>query len=259
MGKTKKKSNKAGTYRSIIQFFFLVFSIFFLVTFEPSKEFMLTTLSLLLIITLLFRSGFCGWICPIGAIVDFVRWVGKTIGGLSFIKPINKKYKKWVKNNKGILTKIDKYARYFRYVFLLWILQAAFLSIASIKDGDEHGILTVIYLVIALLVLGLFVDRAWCKYACPLGAIIGIFGKLGPTRVTRIEEACINCKLCSKNCPMSLDVANMKAVNKLDCNTCLTCVDVCPVEGALDLKMNLPFINKEKSKKIEATEKQVVE
>lgn len=257
MGKAKK-GRSAKTYRAIIQGFFLVFSIFFLVKFQPSQEFMLTTLTLLLLITLLFRTGFCGWICPIGAIVDFIRWLGKKIGGLSFIKPTNKKYKKWVKNNKGLLSKIDKYARYFRYVFLLWILQAAFLSIASIKSGDEHGILTVLYLVIGLLVLGLFVDRAWCKYACPLGAILGIFGKLGLSRITRNEEACISCNLCSKNCPMSIDVAKKKQVNLLDCNTCLTCVDVCPVEGAIDLKMNIPFVDEKQPQTIDTKEKQAV-
>lgn len=253
-----KKQKSIKSYRLIIQLFFLTLSVYLLVNYLPTREFMLTTLALLLGITLLFRTGFCGWLCPIGTIVDLLRGLGKKIGGLSFLKPVNKKYKKWVKDNRGILNKIDKYARLFKYIFLLWILQAAFLSIASIKKGDEHGIITVLYLVIALLVLGLFVDRAWCKYACPLGAIIGIFGRISPTKVTRDENLCISCNLCSKNCPMNIDVATKKHVKDLDCNTCLNCVDVCPVEGALDLKMNLPFTGKKQSRTIENAERQAV-
>ena len=257
MEKNKKQKSIKPT-RYIIQGFFLLLSVYLLINFLPTREFMLTTLALLLIITLLFRNGFCGWLCPIGTTVDFLRGLGKKIGGLSFIKPVNKKYKKWVKNNIVVLNKIDKYARLLKYAFLLWILQAAFLSIASIKSGDEHGIITVLYLVIALLVLGLFVDRAWCKYACPLGAIIGIFGRMSPTKVTRDEDLCISCNLCTRSCPMNIDVAKKKYVKTLDCNTCLNCVDVCPVEGALDLKASLPFVGDKKSKVTEITEKQAV-
>lgn len=257
MGKVKRVS-KTKIYRMIIQGFFLAFSIFFLITFYPSKEFMLTTLVVLLLITIVLRTGFCGWICPLGTIFDFIRGLGKKIGGLSIMKPINKSYKKWIKKNKNILNTIDKYARLLKYLLLLWILQAAFLSIGSIKEGDEHGIIALLYPLIGILILGLFVDRSWCKYACPLGATIGVFGKLSFSRVTRNGSACINCKLCSKSCPMNIDVASMEQVNKLDCNTCLSCVDACPVDGALDLRLHVPITEKQSVPVIETMEKQAV-
>lgn len=260
MGNSKKGKNglKTKIIRGIIQASFLAFTVFFLLTFQPNREFMLITLALILLITFLFRTGFCGWICPLGTIFDFVRGLGKWIGNLSFMKPINRRYKKWIKNNRVILDKVDKYARYFKYIFFLWILQAAFLSIWSIKNGEEHGIVSVLYVVIAVLVLGLFVERSWCKYACPLGAVIGLFGKLSLTRVTRDENLCISCNLCTKSCPMNIDVANKKFVKDLDCNTCVKCVDACPVEGALDLRMNLPIAKKEVSQILDSSEKQAV-
>lgn len=249
----KEKSMKL--YRYSIQGFFLLLAVYLLINYLPSREFMLTTLALILVISVIFRNGFCGWICPLGTIVDIIRGLGKKISGLSFIKPLNKKYKSWIKDNRGILNKIDKYARFFKYIFLLWILQAAFLSIATIKEGEEHGIITVLYLVIALLVLSLFVDRAWCRYVCPLGAIIGVFGRISPTKVARDGNSCINCNLCSKRCPMNIDVAKKEIVKTIDCSTCLVCVDVCPIEGALDLKMNLPFAAKGKSSSPQIQEK----
>ncbi|MGD9677681.1 MAG: 4Fe-4S binding protein [Vulcanibacillus sp.] len=254
-----KKQKSIRVHRHIIQGLFLALSIYLIINFLPSREFMLVALALILTIAIVFRTGFCGWLCPIGTIVDFISRLGEKISGLALFKPVKKRYKKWVKNNIVVLNKIDKYARLFKYVFLLWILQAAFLSIASIKSEDEHGIITVLYLVIGLLVLGLFVDRAWCKYACPLGAIIGIFGKLSPTKVTRDEDLCINCNLCTKSCPMNIDVAKKQYVKSLDCNTCLMCVDACPVEGALDLKINVPFVGKDKSRVTEIIDEQAVE
>ncbi len=253
-----KRELKTKILRRVIQGFFLAFTVFFLVKFVPNRSFMLITLALIIFITVVFRTGFCGWICPLGTIFDFVRGLGKGIGRLPFVKPINKKYKKWVKNNRGILDKIDKYARYFKYVFFLWILQAAFLDLATIKNGDEHGLITVLYFVIAVLVVGLFVDRSWCKYACPLGAAIGLFGKLSPTRVSRDEDLCISCSICSRACPMNIDVANKKYVKDLDCNTCVKCVDVCPVDGALDLRIKLPLSKKQNSQIVETAEKQAV-
>ncbi|HHX51441.1 MAG TPA: 4Fe-4S binding protein [Clostridia bacterium] len=130
---------------------------------------MLTTLGLVLLITLLFHTGFCGWLCPLGTMTDLVRALGKKIGGLSFLKPTNEKYLLWVKANKKLLNKIDGPARYIKYILLVWIFQAAFFSFGSIKEERQHGIFSVLQLVIALLVLGLFVDRAWYRYGCPLG------------------------------------------------------------------------------------------
>ena len=232
-------------YRRIIKGLFLLLSVYAFLNLTPNKRFMLIALSTTLFITILFRTIFCGWVCPLGTIFDLIRGLGKGIGNLSFIKPINKKYKNLVKSNRVSFDKIDHYARYFRYVFFLWILQAAFLGIATIKNSDERGMVSVLYLLIAISVAGLFIERSWCKYSCPVGAVIGLFGKLSPTIVTRNEDACIQCNLCSKICPMNIDVANKKFVNNIDCDTCIKCVDACPVNDALDLKINIPLFNQQ--------------
>jgi len=201
---------------------------------------MVTGLSITLVITILFRTVFCGWVCPLGTVFDLIRGSGKWIGSLAVIKPIKRKYRRWIKRNKGILGKLDHYARYFRYVFLLWILQAAFLGIASIKHGDERGIISVLYLLLVLGIIGLFVERSWCKYSCPVGAVMGVFSKLSPTSVTRNESACIECNICSGICPMNIDVAHLERVREIDCQTCIKCVDACPVGEALALKFKTP-------------------
>ncbi len=231
-------------WRRIVKGILLLLTVYAIFTITPNKYYMLTGLSIALIVTILFRTVFCGWICFLGTVFDLIRSVGKWFGSISVAKPINRKYKRWVKNNKIVLGRIDHYARYFRYVLLLWILQAAFLGIASIKDGDERGIVSVLFLLIALAVLGLFVERSWCKYSCPVGAVLGVFSKISPTSVTRNESGCIDCNICSRICPMNIDVANLKRVSEIDCQTCVQCVEACPEDDALDLKTNIPGFRK---------------
>jgi len=243
--------------RRIAKALAFLLSLYAILNFAPNKYFMLIVLAAILGISLLLRTVFCGWICPMGTLFDLIRELGKKIGNFSVMRPINNPYKKWVKKNKSVLNKIDRYSRYFRYAFFLWILQSIFLGIASIKSEGERGIMSVLYVVIAMLILGLFIERSWCKYICPVGAFLGLVSKLSPTKISRNEETCINCTLCSKVCPMNIDVANKKFVKDIDCQTCLKCVDACPVDNALALKIPiLSYQQKElQKKKIEPAKK----
>ncbi len=207
-------------------------------------------LGLILIITLFFRSGFCGWLCPFGTFQDLVRKLGAFIGSLSLIKPLNKKLKEFIKKRENVFYQLDKYLRYFKYLVLLWAVLGAvyyvdlvfrdydpFVALITVAELESYVGLAILGLVI---VLSLFIERPWCRYACPLGATIGIIGKLSPMRVKRDENLCINCNLCSKSCPMNIDVAKTNHVKSLDCNQCMVCIDHCPVEGALTTGLILP-------------------
>jgi len=245
-------------WRRISKSIFLILTAYAVLNITPHKPYMLIALSVMLVLTIFLRTVFCGWICPLGTGFDLLRGVGKWFGSLSIIKPIHRKYKRWVKRNQYVLAKIDHNARYLRYAFLLWILQAAFLGIVSIKNGDEHGIISVLYLLIALGIMGLFVERSWCKYACPVGAVLGVFSKLSPTSVTRNKASCIDCKICSRVCPMNIDVANLSRVRGIDCQTCVKCVDACPVNDALALTIKIPVFNQSKSSVKNADNNQIV-
>ena len=54
-------------------------------------------------------------------------------------------------------------------------------------------------------------------------------------KITRDENTCIDCGLCSKKCPQAIDVANLKVVKHIDCNLCGECLTACPKEGALTI------------------------
>jgi polyferredoxin len=84
----------------------------------------------------------------------------------------------------------------------------------------------------------LFVERPWCKYACPYGAVLGITNLFRIFKIQRQPSTCINCGLCTKQCPMNIDVANKTIIKDHQCISCLECTSeaVCPVPETVTLK-----------------------
>jgi ferredoxin len=78
--------------------------------------------------------------------------------------------------------------------------------------------------------------RFFCKYLCPAGAFYAVIGKISPTKVERNHSLCINCKLCSKACPVNIDVAKADSITNAECICCNECVLACPKKGALEIK-----------------------
>lgn len=108
--------------------------------------------------------------------------------------------------------------------------------------GFFLGLLTIYIL---LLKFGIEISYAWpLAVACLGGYIIeitGFFGKVFPVvKITRNENTCTSCQLCTRKCPQAIDVASMKVVRSADCNLCSECISVCPEKDTIQ-------INKRKS------------
>lgn len=202
-------------------------------------------------VALVARNGFCGWLCPLGFIQDMVSrfsaFAQKRVPG------VRKAVKVLKTRGKGLAV-LDRYLRFLKYGVLAWVvIGAAVYGFMVFRDVDPWaglwGLLelsftmgTVVLLVV--LVASLFVERPWCRYACPLGAATGIVGKLSPFYLKRESNACKNCAICTKACPMGLPVHSATTIKHADCIGCLECVDECPREGALQLKLGVPVIGK---------------
>jgi polyferredoxin len=91
-------------------------------------------------------------------------------------------------------------------------------------------------------VASFFVERAWCRYACPLGAVIGAVGRLSPVKIERDSTACLACGICTRQCPVGIPVERLTRVDSPECITCLECVGACPSQGGLQLKLALPGV-----------------
>ena len=91
-------------------------------------------------------------------------------------------------------------------------------------------------------ILMVFFKRPFCRWACPLGATLSPFNKVSLFRLELDNNACIECGMCSKVCPIDLDVP--REIDSLECIRCLECVKACPKSI---IKVKKPIIFGKKS------------
>ncbi len=92
--------------------------------------------------------------------------------------------------------------------------------------------------VVLVLALHLFSRRLFCRYLCPLGALIAVLGSKRRLVVNVDGERCIDCGLCKMACPLGLDPAQKESLSAY-CWNCGECVDICKA-SALEFKWR-PF------------------
>ncbi len=76
--------------------------------------------------------------------------------------------------------------------------------------------------------------RVWCRYGCPLAAIMHIYTRFSKYRIVSNKKKCISCNTCTKVCHMGIDVMNFAnkgiPMNDVECVRCSSCVQSCPTE-----------------------------
>lgn len=196
---------------------------------EPSAMILFGAVILL---TLLVSRGFCGWVCPFGAVQEWIGMLGKRI--------FKKKF-----NPTGAW---DRALKYLKYVVLVAIIALTwwtgtlvfrdydpFLAFFHLGKGIDE--LPWAYAILGVVLLGsLYIDRFFCKYACPLGAVIGIIGKAGLTKIVREPDGCKGCNICQKKCFAHIDFLSTTTIQDVECNHCLECVAICPKPNVLTVK-----------------------
>ena len=175
---------------------------------------MLVMIVFTVVTTLLWGRVFCGFLCPFGALQDLItRIVPKRL-------------------QRALPGPVHDRAIYLKYGFLLLIvgLAAAPAHIAVYQYFEPFG--TVFYLSTSpllwsiaggFLVASAVVPRFYCRYACPLGAALGVVSLLSIFKIRRVEQ-CVPCKVCEKACPTG-------AVRgpEIDFKECVRC-NVCEVK-----------------------------
>ena len=188
-------------------------------------------------VSLVVKKGFCGWICPIGSLSQFIWMAGEKIFGRNFrIGPFT-----------DVSLRSLKYLLLGLFLFLIGIamppnMMALFfiadyykvVDVRMMKFFTEMTTITM-WVLIALAALSLLYKNFWCRYLCPYGALLGLLSRLSPFKVRRNEEKCSHCHACTKHCPALIDVEGKTVVKSEECFGCMTCVSRCRAEGALDL------------------------
>ena len=181
---------------------------------------------------LIFRRSFCGNICPLGFLQELFGLGGKAVFKKRFNLP----------------DKPDRILRYGKYLVLLLFIGLAWKTFTlAIRPFDPwvayhhigSGELFSEYLwgsvILGIsLIGGIFLDRPFCRYLCPMGGFLALPSFLGFSRIRRNRESCIDCGKCDDACPMALEVSRMDKVTSAECINCGKCVYACPVEKTLD-------------------------
>ena len=83
--------------------------------------------------------------------------------------------------------------------------------------------------------VGLYVKysgRVWCRFACPLAALMHVYARFGRFRIFADKKKCISCNVCTSVCHQGIDVMNFanKGLPMEDpqCVRCSACVQSCP-------------------------------
>lgn len=213
--------------------------------FDPLHPAAIVILGGALSLAFFLRKSFCGWICPVGTLSELLYKTGGAIFGRNFRLPSIIDYP--LRSVKYLLM------AFFLYVILLKMNPQAirvFLSTPYWKIADikllkfftEMSSTTAIVL-LALLGLSLLYKNFWCRYLCPYGALLGLLAFIGPSRIKRDKDKCVNCRLCSKNCPAYLPVDRKKYIHSPECTGCLTCVSYCPSKDCLGMTFGGSIIN----------------
>ena len=189
---------------------------------------------LMFVSSLFLGRAWCGWVCPGAGMQEIMEPVNK--------KPVNPSKVDWIKWLVWIpwislIVFFIIQAGGYRSVDLLFHTQNG-ISVAGTEDRPIFIAYIIYYAVISLFVgLATFAGkRAGCHTICWMAPFMMIgrwvrnrFG-WASLRLAADTSACTDCKTCTKNCPMSLDVNAMVQAGKMEhpeCILCGTCVDGC--------------------------------
>lgn len=183
--------------------------------------------------SLLFKRGFCGWICPVGTVWEGAAALGRRLLGHNVRLP------KWLdRTGMGLRYLIG--IAFFGFVGMVSLAEAVgfrqlpYMWVADIKIIEGFGQPLFIVVILLAFVVSMLLGPVWCRYVCPLGALYSAVGLASPCLVQRDASTCIDCGRCSRICHAFVDVQHADVVRAVECDGCMDCVRVCPVPACLE-------------------------
>lgn len=222
---------------------------------------------IVILLTLVFGRAWCGWLCPLGSVLDLFSlktWRNQRIraGGaipaeglrgvkyallfailtaallgnltLLFLDPLTLLFRSltvslWPALDQ-IITALETLL--YRVPFLAGPVTTfdAFVRPRILPAEVVHyqGIGLFALLFLGVILLNLWAPRFWCRYLCPLGGLLGLFSKLALFR-RRVSPECTGCTLCTSVCPTgTINPQKGYASDPSECTMCLDCLETCP-------------------------------
>jgi len=196
-----------------------------------------------IVLTIIFGRFFCGWLCPFGAIHQFVGYLAN---------------RKKTTAQKISLNKYRKAQAIKYFILIVLLFMAAFPSIAatlqtglldpiplvsrsfnllllpifdrpvnfvSVSARFYEGAWLIMALCLTAVLLNLVIPRFYCRFVCPLGALFGVISRFAVWRIGRKKGDCTDCKLCEKSCEGGCEPRGNIRIS--ECVLCFNCLDDC--------------------------------
>ena len=181
--------------------------------------------------TVLVGRFFCGFFCSFGAVQDLL-WLGSH--RLRALFP-----------GKRNLKKADRIFRFAKYAVLFYFIIFIWSGVTAVKTagpwqvfgqyvsfGHWPGLkplLSVGGVLLLLIFIGsLFVQRFFCRYFCPMGAIYSLISQTSFLKIDKPRDGCGKCHLCTSKCTMGMDLTKKDRIAGGECISCQKCVSWCP-------------------------------
>ncbi len=214
----------------------------YLQTLAASRAFVpqaaIAALVVVVVYALLRGRAFCGWVCPLGTVLEAVGWIAGRIRRALKLRP------------QPAASPLPRHAKIVSTGLVIALSAIVgfpvFEAVSPISAvhrlvlfGSSVGIVTFALAAVLDVFWG---KRAWCRTLCPLGGLYEAIGRAGLVSVRIDHGACVHCDLCKDACPADptiLDPAINGAERRVkagDCMVCGACADACP-SRALSLRI----------------------
>jgi polyferredoxin len=208
----------------------------------------------IILICLVIPRGFCGYVCPLGTLIDIFDWAGGSLkrslglAGTQKARPklrLSPPHYHWWANLRYFVLALTLISAAFGLllsgfvaaipvvtrgmVFMLGPLQLGLVRDWYLVPPMNAGHLVSVALFLMILALGLLRRRFWCRYICPTGAIFSLANLLRLTE-RKVEATCVECGKCSDACSFGA-IGPDYATRALNCTFCQSCGGVCPARS----------------------------
>lgn len=181
------------------------------------------------------KRFYCSWVCGCGGLAN--------TAGEPFRHLSDKSSRAWKIEQVSIHSVLFLALLTTAIVWVNWAIGKDYPRFASfafkVQEWYGFGIGAVFAGVIGVGLYPLMGTRVWCRFGCPMAAMLGLVQKLGRFRITVKKDMCIACGNCSTYCEMGIDVRQYAMANqsftRASCVGCGMCAHMCP-RGVLKLE-----------------------